>query len=70
MEPYRLIGTQIENVAGLLSDQDIIEMIPMFTELDQSYEGFYKGRKSLELSLKDRNLNDLLKLSLQSGMNI
>ena len=41
LEPYKLLAKQIEKIATDLGDRDIIQMLNVYTELDQSYEGFY-----------------------------
>ena len=47
LEPYRLLGRAIEGIVEQLGDHDIIQMLDLFTELDQSYEGFYGCREAL-----------------------
>ena len=44
LEPYKLLAKQIEKIATDLGDRDIIQMLNVYTELDQSYEGFYLVR--------------------------
>ena len=56
-------------MAPYLGDPDVIEMLTMFTELDQSYEGFRPCRKSLENTLSDRDANKIIKQALDKGMN-
>ena len=41
LEPYQLLGQIIERVADDLGEQDVIQMLNVYTELDQSYDGFY-----------------------------
>ena len=39
LEPYKLLAKQIEKIATDLGDRDIIQMLNVYTELDQSYKG-------------------------------
>ena len=44
-------------------------MLSLYAELDRNYDGFYTCRKALEIAMDHRNANDMLKLSLDLGMN-
>ena len=41
LEPFKLIGALIEKVATELGDQDIVQMLSVYAELDRNYDGFY-----------------------------
>ena len=70
LEPYKLLADVVTEKADSLGDSDMIEMLNMFTELDQSYEGFRACRASRESSLGSRDTNRIIKQALESGMNI
>ena len=44
LEPFKLIGNLIEKFAPVLGDEDLIQMIVVYTELDQYYDGFFSSR--------------------------
>lgn len=69
MQPYKDLGRLIEGQVDELGDQDIISMLTVYTELDQSYEGFYGTRAALERALSGRDTNEMMKQALEHGMN-
>ena len=45
-------------------------MLELFSELDQSYEGFYLCREALQTQLRKRDTNRMLHKALDHGMTI
>ena len=70
LAPYRLLAEVVAEAAEELGDQDVVQMLEMFVELDQSYEGFYKCRSALQSQVTSRDANRLLKQALDHGLSL
>ena len=68
LQPYKLLGEQIVPNSKDLGNHDVFQMLEIFNELDQSYDGFYKYRAALEETLRKRDLNRVIKSALDHDM--
>lgn len=70
LEPYKLIGRVIETSTESLGGEDTVQMLNMFIELDQSYDGFYDCRAALEREIRKRDTNSILRIALNQSMKV